>query len=600
MYASVFLRGDWRRPFTVAVTRFNYISIKRSFYKVSPLQHDTKDVKLTTSYSHGCSNIPLQGSTIGQILDEMTDKHPDKNAFIYGNNGERQTYRQLKDEVDRFAAGLVAVGVGVGDRVGIWGPNSREWIVTQYATARIGAILVNVNPAYRTLELDYALQKVGMKAIISARHFKTQDYYGMLQELCPELRDSTPGNLRSSRLPNLKTVILMGDEKTPGTFTYNDVMEMETEERKQQVQKISDLLQFDDPINIQFTSGTTGFPKATVLSHHGILNNARFVGFRHHLDQQESTMCLPIPLYHCAGMIGGSLSVVTHGSTCVLPSPSFEPSATLEAIQNERCTSIIGTPTIYIALLNHPERQNYDMSSMQTGIMGGATCPVETMKEFKEQLNVRLLPGFGMTECSLGVLTILVDGDMENSGAGGRPFEHIELKIIDPKTNKISPVDTTGELCVRGYNVMRGYWNDPEKTREAIDEEKWFHTGDLASMSSEGRCTIVGRLKDMVIRGGTNIFPAEIEQFLYEHEKIEDAQVIGVPDDVMGEELCACIKLKEGKTATADEIKEYCTGKITHYKIPRYVEFVDSYPMTVTLKVQKFQLQKDMAKKLGL
>lgn len=570
----------------------------RAFSKSCVLSRYFEDVKLKESYCHSSSRQPLIGKTIGQALDEAAEMYPDKEAFIYGIYGDRQTYKQLKEEVNSFAAGLLAIGIEKGDRVGIWGPNTREWVVTQFATARIGAILVNVNPAYRTMELEYALKKVGMKAIVSAHSFKTQDYYGMLRELCPELDDCIPGKLQSERLPEMRSIIMMGDTKIKGTFLYDEVMGISSEQHIHQAEDISKTLQYDDPVNIQFTSGTTGYPKATTLTHHGLVNNARFFGYILECHKEDSVMCLPIPLYHCAGTVGGSLATVVHATTCVLPSPSFEPDTSLESIQNERCTSIVGTPTIYISMVNHPDFDKYDTSSLRLACIGGAACPIDILNRLKNR-GVLPLPGFGMTECSFGVSVVFPDYDIESNSVG-RPLDHTEVKIVDVQNKKILPVDQTGELCVRGYNVMKEYWEDSEKTREAIDGDGWFHTGDLASMSDDGSLTIRGRLKDMVIRGGTNIFPAEIENFLHEHEKIENVQIVGVPDNVMGEELCACIKLKEGQTATSEEIKEFCKGKITHYKIPRYVEFVDSFPMTVTLKVQKVRLQEIMTTKLGL
>ncbi|KAJ8027739.1 Acyl-CoA synthetase family member 2, mitochondrial [Holothuria leucospilota] len=566
------------------------------------LCRNRKNPQLKESYYHATSEVPFLGKTIGRVLDETVEKHPERTAYVFPKDDKRRTFREMQDEINRLAAGLLSIGVTRGDRVGMWGPNTLEWIVTQYATAKIGAILVNINPAYRTSELEYALKKVGVKALVSAQSFKTQDYYSMIEEICPELDYATPGHLKSEKLPELDSVIMLGSGQFKGALMFDDVMDLAKDVHHKKVEELSKVLQFDDPINIQFTSGTTGFPKGATLSHQNILNNSYFIGRGLRYHEKHHIINCPVPLYHCFGMVLGSMCVFTHGATCVFPSHSFEPEPTLKAVEKEKCTSQYGTPTMFIDMLNHPNFKNYDVSSLSTGVMAGSPCPVEIMKKCISEMNMHdVMIAYGLTETSpVTNFTCFGDPVELTTSTVGKAVDHTELKVIDTTTGGILPINEPGELCIRGYCVMRGYWNDEQKTKEAVDENKWFHSGDLATMDENGYCRIVGRIKDLIIRGGENIYPTEIEQFLYKHPKIEDVQVIGLPDERMGEEVCACIKLKTGETATAEEIKEFSKGEIAHFKIPRYIEFVGEYPMTVTLKIQKYIMRQEMAKKLNL
>ncbi|XP_071847035.1 medium-chain acyl-CoA ligase ACSF2, mitochondrial-like [Apostichopus japonicus] len=575
----------------------------RSLSFSASLNRNRKNTQLEESYYHSTSNIPLLGKTIGRMLDETVAKYPDRTAYVFPKDDKRRTFRQLQDEVDRLAAGFLSLGLKKGDRVGMWGPNTLEWILTQYATAKVGLIMVNMNPGYRTSELEYALKKVGVKAIVSAQSFKTQDYYSMIHEICPEIEEATPGHhLKSKNLPELESVIMLGSGNFKGALMFDDVMDLARDEHRKEAAEIAKTLQFDDPINIQFTSGTTGFPKGATLSHQNILNNSNFVGFGIKYHEKHHTICCPVPLYHCFGMVLASMCVVTHGATCVFPSPSFEPEPTLQAVEKEKCTSLYGTPTMFIDMLNHANFKNYDVSSLSTGIMAGSPCPVEIMKQCISKMNMHdVMIAYGLTETSpVTNLTCLGDPVELTTSTVGKALDHVQLKVIDPMEGNIVPVNTPGELCISGYCVMRGYWNDDAKTREAIDEEGWFHSGDLARMDENGYCRIVGRIKDLIIRGGENVYPTEIEQFLYKHHKIEDVQVIGLPDKRMGEEVCACIKVKAGERVTPEEIKDFCKGQIAHFKIPRYIEFVEEYPMTVTLKIQKYLMRQELTKKLNL
>ena len=556
--------------------------------------------KLTQSYVHGASDVPLIGETIGVHFDRAATRWPDRDALIVRHQDVRWSYAELQRRVDAFAAGLLALGLEPGDRVGIWSPNNSEWVVTQFATAKAGLILVNINPAYRLSELDYALHKVGCKALITADHFKTSDYVGMLRELAPEIDRSTPGRLQSKRLPTLATLIRIGSDTLRGFFRFDDVVGMGGERHRTQLDGITPRLQFDDPINIQFTSGTTGAPKGATLTHHNILNNGYFIGEAMKLTDRDR-VAIPVPLYHCFGMVLGNLACITHGAAMIYPSEGFEPLATLEAVEAERCTALYGVPTMFIAELGHPEFKRFDLRSLRTGIMAGSPCPIEVMKRCVNEMNMREVTiAYGMTETSPVSFQSSVDDPLERRvGTVGRIHPHVEVKIVDGE-GRIVPPGTAGELCTRGYCVMLGYWNDPERTAEAIDRARWMHTGDLATLDEEGYCNIVGRIKDMVIRGGENVYPREVEEFLFRHPKIEAVQVVGVPDVKYGEELCAWIKLKPGESATAEDVRGFCQGQIAHYKIPRYVKFVEAFPMTVTGKVQKFVMREQMVKELGL
>ena len=555
---------------------------------------------LTQSYVHGASDVPLIGETIGAHFDAAAARWGERDALVVRHQGIRWTYGELKARVDAFAAGLLALGLEAGDRVGIWSPNNSEWVVTQFATAKAGLILVNINPAYRLSELDYALNKVGCKALITADHFKTSDYVGMLRELAPEIDRSAPGRLQSRRLPTLAALIRIGSDEQRGFFRFDDILDAGGERHKAALAALAPKLQFDDPINIQFTSGTTGMPKGATLTHHNILNNGFFIGEAQKLGDRDR-VCIPVPLYHCFGMVLGNLACITHGAAMVYPSEGFEPLATLEAVAAERCTALYGVPTMFIAELGHADFKRFDLSSLRTGIMAGSPCPIEVMKRCVSEMNMsEVTIAYGMTETSpVSTQTSAEDPLERRVGTVGRVHPHVEIKIVDGEGRIVAP-GQPGELCTRGYSVMLGYWDDSERTAEAIDRAGWMHTGDLATLDEEGYCNIVGRIKDMVIRGGENVYPREIEEFLFRHPKVEAVQVVGLPDPKYGEELCAWIKLKPGENATEDDIRGFCKGQIAHYKIPRYVKFVDAFPMTVTGKVQKFMMREHMVKELGL
>jgi fatty-acyl-CoA synthase len=557
-------------------------------------------IALTRSYVHGASDIPLFGDTIGEHFDAVVRRWPDRQALVVRHQNIRWTYGDLKERVDAFAAGLLALGLEPGDRIGIWSPNNAEWVVTQFATAQAGLILVNINPAYRLAELEYALNKVDCRALITARSFKTSDYLGMLRELAPEIDSCVPGRLRSAKLKSLGTIIVIGEGAVPGMLTFAEVAAMAGERHRLELAERSRKLQFDDPINIQFTSGTTGFPKGATLTHHNILNNGFFIGEALRLDSDDR-ICIPVPLYHCFGMVLGNLACVTHGSAMIYPAEAFDPVAVLETVAQERCTGLYGVPTMFIAELDHPRFKEFDLTSLRTGIMAGSPCPIEVMKRVVRDMHMsQVTICYGMTETSPVSFQSSVDDPIERRvGTVGRIHPHVEVKIID-EAGRIAPPGTPGELCTRGYSVMQRYWNDPDQTAEAIDSGRWMHTGDLATLDNEGYCNIVGRIKDMVIRGGENIYPREIEEFLYRHPKIQDVQVIGVPDRKYGEELCAWVKLKAGEEASAEEIRQFCEGQIAHYKIPRYVRFVDGFPMTVTGKIQKYLMREHMLRDLGV
>jgi fatty-acyl-CoA synthase len=553
------------------------------------------------SYTSGTSDVPLLGLTIGDLFDQTVARFPDHPALIVRHQGIRWSYRELQAQVNRCAKALLQLGIQKGERVGIWAPNRAEWCVTQFATAKIGAILVNINPAYRLHEVEYALKQSGCKALVTAASFKTTNYIEMLFALAPELQQSPPGQLQVARLPELRLIVQLGTEAVPGMLSWQELMGFGEAISDEQLEQIQQEQQFDDPINIQYTSGTTGFPKGATLSHHNILNNGYFVarlqGFTH-----EDKLCIPVPLYHCFGMVMGNLGCVTHGATMVYPAEGFEPRAVLEAVQEERCTALYGVPTMFIAELDHPDFAQFDLSSLRTGVMAGSPCPVEVMRRVIEQMHMREVEiCYGMTETSPVSTQTRIDAPFDKRvSTVGLVHPHLEIKIVDPASGKVVPVGQPGELCTRGYSVMLGYWNNPEATAQAIDRARWMHTGDLATMDAEGYINIVGRIKDMIIRGGENVYPREIEEFLYTHPKVSDVQVIGVPDAKYGEEIMAWIKLKPGEQATAEEIRAFCQGKIAHYKIPRYIKFVDSFPMTVTGKIQKFVMREQSIQELGL
>jgi fatty-acyl-CoA synthase len=535
----------------------------------------------TPSYVHGASAVPLLGETIGENLRRTVERAPDAEALVVAHQGYRVTYQQLWEQTGRAARGLLARGVCKGDRVGIWSPNRAEWVVLQYATARIGAILVNINPAYRTSELSYALQQSGTSLLVLARAFRNADYVSMLAEVrsgCSDLRQS----------------IVLDDQ---WDALLADAQQVPADE----LESIEQSLQFDDPINIQYTSGTTGFPKGATLSHHNILNNGFFIGEALCYSERDR-VCIPVPFYHCFGMVLGNLACTTHAACMVVPGEGYDALAVMETVQKERCTALYGVPTMFIGELDHPRFSAFDFSSLRTGIMAGSPCPVEVMRRVQSRMHMpEVTICYGMTETSPVSTQSSTDDPLEKRvSTVGRIHPHVEIKIVDPSTGYIMSRGQPGELCTRGYSVMLGYWNNPEATREAIDPARWMHTGDLATMDEAGYVNIVGRIKDMIIRGGENIYPREIEEFLYTHPDISDIQVIGVPSERYGEEVMAWIKLREGASLTDEALVEYCRGRIATYKIPRYWKFVDSFPMTVTGKIQKFKMRETAIADLGL
>jgi fatty-acyl-CoA synthase len=556
--------------------------------------------RLTQSYVHGASLMPLIGDTIGVHLDRMAELSPDRLALVVRHQNIRWTYAEFRQKVDAVAAGFVALGLKPGDRIGIWSQNNAEWVLTQFATAKAGLILVNINPAYRVHELEYTITKVGCRALILAPSFKSSDYIGMVRTIAPELSRSRPGQLVSHKLPTLRTVIRLGVEKTPGMLNFDEIPALAKPAHAAEVARLTSVLQFDEPVNIQFTSGTTGNPKGATLTHHNILNNGFFIGEAMRLTEQDK-LCIPVPFYHCFGMVLGNLACVTHRACMVIPSEGFDPLAVLSAVQEERCTGLHGVPTMFIAILNHPDFARFDLTSLRTGIMAGSPCPIEVMKRVTTEMHQRQLTiAYGMTETSPVSFQSSAEDPLERRvSTVGRIHPHLEVKIVD-LDGRIVPCGTPGELLTRGYSVMRGYWGDEENTREVIDPARWMHTGDLATIDADGYCNIVGRLKDMVIRGGENIYPREIEEFLHTHPDIADVQVFGVPDPQYGEQLCAWIRLREGTTSTGQDVVEFCKSAIAHYKVPKYIRFVNEFPMTVTGKVQKFVMRQIMIDELQL
>ncbi|MFP6688619.1 MAG: AMP-binding protein [Alphaproteobacteria bacterium] len=556
--------------------------------------------KLTQSYVHGASDVPLLGKTIGQQFDDTAARHADRDALVVCHQNVRWSYGDMKREVDSLAAGLLTLGLEPGDRIGIWSPNNSEWAVSQLASAKAGLILVNINPAYRLSELEYALNKVECKALISAESFKSSRYLEMICELAPEIENCAAGALKSEKLPHLSTVIRLGEEKSAGMFNYSEIPARAGKKEPARLEELQSRLQFDDAINIQFTSGTTGFPKGATLTHHNILNNGYYNGQALSLSE-EDRVCIPVPLYHCFGMVMGNMMCAVYGAAMIYPSEGFDPLEVLRALEAERCTALYGVPTMFIAELDHPEFADFDLSSLRTGTMAGSPCPIEVMKRVIDDMNMKEVTiAYGMTETSpVSFQSSSADSIERRVSTVGRVHPHVEVKIVDEEGCIVDP-GTPGELMTRGYSVMLGYWNDLEITAEAIDAAGWMHTGDQATIDEAGFCKIVGRIKDMVIRGGENVYPREIEEFLYRHPKIQDVQVIGVPDEKYGEELCAWICLKEGEQSNPEEIRAFCKGQIAHYKIPRYVKFVDGFPMTVTGKVQKFKMRETMISEMSL
>ncbi|MET0983228.1 MAG: AMP-binding protein [Telluria sp.] len=555
------------------------------------------------SYVHGAHDVPLIGQTIGPFLSGIAQRFGDNEALVVPHQGVRWTYKEFDERVSRLAAGLLALGLRPGDRIGIWSQNCAEWVLVQFATARAGLVMVNINPAYRRSELEYVLDKVQCAALILAPAFKSSDYIAILEDVVPEIRSSAPGRLQSPRLPHLKHVIRLGPDKTPGMLNFDEVLVPPADAQSAHLANLAQIeaaLQFDEPVNIQFTSGTTGAPKGATLTHHNILNNGFFVGEAMKLTSGDR-LCIPVPLYHCFGMVLGNLACVTHGATMVFPGESFEPRAVLETVQAERCTGLHGVPTMFITLLDHPDFGNYDLSTLRTGIMAGSPCPAEVMSRVIGKMHLaEITIAYGMTETSPVSFQSSVDDPVHlRVSTIGRVHPHLEVKIVDAD-GKIVPRGVKGELLTRGYSVMLGYWGDEEKTRETIDAARWMHTGDLAVIDEQGFAAIVGRAKDMVIRGGENIYPREIEEFLYRHPKVLDVQCVGVPDPKYGEELCACIVLRPGMAANEEEIRDFCKGQIAHYKIPRHIRFMTGFPMTVTGKIQKYLLRQQITTELGL
>ncbi|MFF9006954.1 AMP-binding protein [Streptomyces goshikiensis] len=538
-------------------------------------------VSAASSYASGVFEVPLLGDTIGENLDRTVRRFPGRDALVDRAAGRRWTYAEFSADVDALALGLLDLGITKGDRVGIWAPNRAEWTLVQYATARIGAILVTVNPAYRSHELEYVLRQSGMRMLVAAERFKSSDYAAMIEEVrpgCPELEF---------------TVLLDGPR-------WTDLLERGRQGDPARLARAQAELSADDPINIQYTSGTTGFPKGATLSHHNILNNGFFVGELCHYTELDR-VCIPVPFYHCFGMVMGNLACTSHGAAMVIPAPSFEPAATLAAVEAESCTSLYGVPTMFISALADPGFDSYDLSGLRTGIMAGSPCPVEVMKEVIDRMGMTEVSiCYGMTETSPVSTQTRADDSVERRvSTVGRVGPHLEVKVVDPATGRTVPRGEPGELCTRGYSVMLGYWGEPERTAEAVDAARWMHTGDLAVMDEDGYLSITGRIKDMVIRGGENLYPREIEEFLHTHPDVLDVQVIGVPDPKYGEELMAWVRMREGaEPLTAETVRAYCAGRLAHFKIPRYVHVVEEFPMTVTGKIRKIEMRETAARLL--
>ncbi|XP_013929671.1 PREDICTED: acyl-CoA synthetase family member 2, mitochondrial [Thamnophis sirtalis] len=584
---------------TLGVTRSSHRGVQR--LSALPLDIRPATPVIKKSYLNGPSDIPLISRTVDQCLEETTHRFPEREALVFLTEGVRKTFSQFKQDVEEAATGLLALGLKRGDRLGMWGPNNYAWVLMQFATAQAGIILVSVNPAYQSHELEFVLRKVGCKALVFPTQFKTQKYYEILKNVCPELEHSNPGALTNKKLPEL-SVIICADAKLPGTFSMQEVMQAGESSHMKELQAIRKMLINKEPINIQFTSGTTGSPKGATLSHCNILNNANFIGIRLGLNEMEARCCVPVPLYHCLGSVGGCMVMAVHGVSLIFPSLSFNAKATLKAIEKEKCTHVHGTPTMFIDMLGQPDFDSYDLSSLQGGAIGGSPVVPEVMKKIINKMNMRDIVGvYGTTENSpVTFMGFPQDNIAQKTETVGYIFPHTEAKIEHPNTGEILPLNSSGELQIRGYCVMLGYWADPNKTKEVLNDEQWYKTGDIAILDEYGYCKIVGRCKDMIIRGGENIYPVELEQFLHTHPKIQEVQVVGVKDERFGEEICASIRVKAGEECTADEIKAFCKGKIAHFKIPRYVVFVEDFPLTISGKIQKYKLREQMEKHLQL
>jgi fatty-acyl-CoA synthase len=558
-------------------------------------------MSIKVSYASGTSDKPLLGMTIGEAFDRTVSLHADREAIISIHQNMRLTYRQLSEQVNIAAKALMALGLQKGDRIGIWSPNNLEWLITQYASAKIGSVLVTINPAYRSHELDYVLKQSGCRALVIQNQFKTSDYEGMVRELCPQLNRCLPGQLEHSEFKSLSSVISMTSSSVTGIFDWQAMLALASSTSDDELQLRAQQLDMDEAINIQYTSGTTGFPKGATLSHHNILNNGYFTAGTMNFTEVDK-LVVPVPLYHCFGMVMANLGCLTHGACLVYPSEGFEPEAVLQAVQQEQATALYGVPTMFIAELALDNFTDYDLSRLRTGVMAGAPCPVETMKQVNELMHMTEVEiAYGMTETSPVSFQTRVDAPLaKRVSTVGTVHPHVEVKIINAETGKTCPVNEMGELCTRGYSVMIGYWENDAATASAIDNAGWMHTGDIAIMDNEGYVNIVGRIKDMIVRGGENVYPREIEEYLMNHDSIEDVQVTGVPDPKFGEEIIAWVSLKSGAKMNEDDIKAFCKGKIAHYKVPRYIKFTDEFPMTVTGKIQKYKMRQVSIAELGL
>lgn len=556
---------------------------------------------VSLSYSCGPAGPPLLGRTIGEALAESAARHPRSDALVVCHQGVRLSYAEFQQRVSETAKGLMAVGIRKGDRVGIWAFNCEEWVLAQFATAAVGAVLVNINPAYGTRELAYALERSGTSTLLFHSHFRQSNYPAMLEEICPEVAQCRRGRLRSKRLARLKRVVFLGEGKKHDWLVWPELRSLGRNISDELLNIRQAELTFEDAINIQYTSGTTGFPKGVVLTHHNLVNNTLFIGNSMKLSNRDR-ICIPVPFYHCFGMVLGNLAAVLAGATMVIPSPVFDAARTLSAVEQERCTALYGVPSMFIAELEHPEFNRFRSDTLRTGIMAGSPCPVEVMKKVVERMHCRQITiAYGQTEASPVITQTSVDDSLERRvGTVGQAMPHTEVKIVDRATGRIMPRGQPSELCTRGYLIMKGYYRNSKATREAIDAEGWLHTGDLAVMNKDGYVNITGRARDMIIRGGENIYPREIEEFLLTHPKISDAQVVGVPSAKFGEEVMAWIRLKEGPPISTEEIRAFCKGKIAHFKVPRFFRFVKEYPMTVSGKVQKYRMREIAIEELGL
>jgi len=561
----------------------------------------TEATRGQSSYVCGASTSTLIGRCIGQVLDDTADHFPERDALVVKHENRRFTYRQLKTEIELAARGFLSLGVKKGDRIGIWSTNSSEWVITQFATAKIGVILVNINPLNRAFELKHALRQSECQTLLMIDGFRDANYVSILREICPEMGSSAPGSLQSENLPDLRTIVFVGETVTPEMFSWEDLLRRGQTTSLDELRQRESELEFDDPINIQYTSGTTGLPKGAMLSHHNIVNNAQFIAAALRLSPQDR-LCIPVPFYHCFGMVLGNMACVVSGATMVVPAAYFDPEATLRAIHEEKCTALHGVPTMFIAELSCPNFKDFDLSSLRTGIMSGSPCPIEVMRRVVKEMNCQELTiAYGQTEASPVITqTTTADPIEVRVTTVGKAMPHTEVKIIDPLTGKIVPRGTAGELCTRGYLVMKGYYRNPEATRKAIDDDGWLRTGDLAVLDDCGYFKIVGRSKDMVIRGGENIYPREIEEFLFSCPRILDVQIVGVPDLKYGEAVAAWVKLKPGEALTLEDLKQFCKGKIAEYKIPRYLKVTSDFPMTVSGKIQKFKMREISIQEFGL